>query len=132
MAKINQVKLRQEADSAEKAGRFDKAVDALKQIVQENPRDWNTVNRIGDLYGKLNNARAANEQYVKVARYFADDGFYLVLDGENPRTLQRHFPTVQRLISLLQPPSGVIPFSPIARIPLIFIVSSSAIALSLS
>jgi tetratricopeptide (TPR) repeat protein len=77
VAKINQVKLRQEADSAEKAGRFDKAVDALKQIVQENPRDWNTVNRIGDLYGKLNNPKAANEQYVKVARYFADDGFYL-------------------------------------------------------
>ena len=77
MAKVNLVKLRQEADAAERTGRFDKAVEALKQVVQENPRDWNTVNRIGDLFGKLNNARAANEQYVKVARYFADDGFYL-------------------------------------------------------
>ncbi|MGE5126697.1 MAG: tetratricopeptide repeat protein, partial [Betaproteobacteria bacterium] len=77
MAKINQVKLRQEADAAEKAGRFDRAIDALKQIVQESARDWNTINRIGDLYGKLNNPKAANEQYVKVARYFADDGFYL-------------------------------------------------------
>ncbi len=77
MAKINQVKLRQDADAAERAGRFDKAIDSLKQIVQENPRDWNTVNRIGDLFGKLNNPKAANEQYVKVARYFADDGFYL-------------------------------------------------------
>ena len=77
MAKVNLVKLRQDADTAERAGRFDKAVDALKLVVQENPRDWNTVNRIGDLYGKLNNAKAANEQYVKVARYFADDGFYL-------------------------------------------------------
>ncbi len=77
MAKVNQVKLRQEADAAERAGRFDKAIEALKQIVQENARDWNTINRIGDLYGKLNNSKAANEQYVKVARYFADDGFYL-------------------------------------------------------
>ncbi len=77
MAKINQIKLRQDADAAERAGRFDRAVDLLKQIVQENPRDWNTVNRIGDLYAKLNNLKAANEQYVKVARYFADDGFYL-------------------------------------------------------
>jgi tetratricopeptide (TPR) repeat protein len=77
VAKINQVKLRQDADAAERAGRFDKAIDSLKQIVQENPRDWNTVNRIGDLFGKLNNPKAANEQYVKVARYFADDGFYL-------------------------------------------------------
>jgi pilus assembly protein FimV len=77
VAKVNQVKLRQDADAAERAGKFDKAIEALKLIVGENPRDWNTVNRIGDLYAKLNNTRAANEQYVKVARYFADDGFYL-------------------------------------------------------
>jgi tetratricopeptide (TPR) repeat protein len=77
VAKINQIKVRQDADAAERAGRFDKAIDLLKQIVQENPRDWNTVNRIGDLHAKLNNLKAANEQYVKVARYFADDGFYL-------------------------------------------------------
>jgi len=77
VAKANPLQLKRDADAAEKAGRFDKAIEALKQIVQENPRDWNTVNRIGDLYAKLNNLKAANEQYVKVARYFADDGFYL-------------------------------------------------------
>jgi tetratricopeptide (TPR) repeat protein len=77
VAKINQVKLKQDADAAEKSGRFDKAIDALRQIVQENPRDWTTVNRIGDLYAKLNNTKAANEQYVKVARFLADDGFHL-------------------------------------------------------
>ena len=77
MPKVNQIKLRQDADTAERAGRFDKAIDALKQVVAENPRDWNTVNRIGDLYGKLNNAKLANEQYIKVANYFRDDGFFL-------------------------------------------------------
>ena len=77
MARINQVKVRQEADAHERASRFDKAIELLKQIVQENPRDWNTVNRIGDLYAKLSNTKAANEQYVKVARFLADDGFYL-------------------------------------------------------
>jgi tetratricopeptide (TPR) repeat protein len=75
--KDNPIKLKQDADAAEKANRFDKAIDLLKQIVQDNPRDWNTVNRIGDLYAKLNKLKEANEQYVKVARYFADDGFYL-------------------------------------------------------
>ena len=56
-----------------------KAVELLKQLVQENPKDWNSVNRIGDDYLKLNppNLKAANEQYVKVARYYADDGFHL-------------------------------------------------------
>jgi len=75
--KDSPIKLKQDADAAEKAGRFDKAIDLLKQIVQDNARDWNTVNRIGDLYAKLNKLKEANEQYVKVARYFADDGFYL-------------------------------------------------------
>jgi tetratricopeptide (TPR) repeat protein len=75
--KESPIKLKQEADAAEKAGRFDKAIDLLKQIVQDNPRDWNTVNRIGDLYANLKKPNDANEQYIKVARYFADDGFYL-------------------------------------------------------
>jgi pilus assembly protein FimV len=77
VAKISQVKLRQDADAAEKALRFDKAIDFLKQIVQENPKDWNMVHRIGDLYAKINNLKAANEQYIKVAKFFAEDGFYL-------------------------------------------------------
>jgi tetratricopeptide (TPR) repeat protein len=79
VAKANPLQLKRDADAHEKAGRFDKAIDSLKQLVQENPKDWNTVNRIGDLYAKLNppNLKAANEQYVKVARYYADDGFYL-------------------------------------------------------
>jgi len=75
--KESPIKLKQDADAAEKSGRFDKAIELLRQIVQDNPRDWNTVNRIGDLYAKLNKLKEANEQYVKVARYFADDGFYL-------------------------------------------------------
>jgi tetratricopeptide (TPR) repeat protein len=77
VAKVNQVKVRQEAATAEKAQRFDRAIDLLKQIVQENQRDWNTINKIGDLYIKLSNPKAANEQYVKVARYYGEDGFYL-------------------------------------------------------
>jgi tetratricopeptide (TPR) repeat protein len=79
VAKANPLQLKRDADAAEKKGDYPKAIDVLKQLVQENPKDWNTVNRIGDLYAKLNppNLKAANEQYVKVARYYADDGFYL-------------------------------------------------------
>ena len=75
--KDSPIKLKQDADAAEKAGRFDKAIDLLKQIVADNPRDWNTVNRIGDLYAKLNKLKEANDQYVKYASYLAEDGFYL-------------------------------------------------------
>ena len=78
MAKANPLQLKRDADAAEKAGRFDKAIECLKQIAQDSPKpDWNTVNRIGDLFIKLNNFKAANEQYEKVARHWADDGFHL-------------------------------------------------------
>ncbi|HSD29953.1 MAG TPA: tetratricopeptide repeat protein, partial [Vicinamibacteria bacterium] len=77
MARANPLQLKRDADAAEKRGDYARAIDLLKQLVQENPKDWNTVNRIGDLYAKLNNLKAANEQYEKVARYYADDGFYL-------------------------------------------------------
>src|SRR4029453_1424885 len=77
VAKVNPVKLKQDADKEEKAGRLDKAIDLLKQLVADNPRDWNSINRIGDLYVKLNNLKAANEQYAKVADFYARDGFYL-------------------------------------------------------
>ena len=60
MAKVNPIKLKQDADKEEKAGRLDKAIDFLKQLVADNPKDWNTINKIGDLYAKLNNVKAAS------------------------------------------------------------------------
>ena len=75
--KDSPIKLKQEADAAEKRGDYAKAIEPLKQIVQDNPRDWNTVNRIGDLYLKLNKLKEANEQYLKYANYLAEDGFFL-------------------------------------------------------
>jgi tetratricopeptide (TPR) repeat protein len=78
VAKPNPLQLKRDADTAEKKGDYTKAIDLLKQLVQEGSKpDPNTTNRIGDLYFKLSNVKAANEQYVKVARYYADDGFYL-------------------------------------------------------
>jgi tetratricopeptide (TPR) repeat protein len=77
VAKINPIKLKQEADKEERAGRFEEAIRLLDQIVAENKRDWNTTNRIGDLYVKLNNFKKANERYARVADFYTTDGFYL-------------------------------------------------------
>lgn len=77
MAKINPVKLKQEADKAEKAGRLDQAIALYRQVVDDNPRDWNSINKIGDLYAKLNKLREAAAEYAKVADYWSRDGFHL-------------------------------------------------------
>lgn len=77
MAKINVVKLKNDAAKATNQQNYVKAIELLKQIAQENPRDANTLNQIGFLYEKLKNNKAANEQYAKVADFYAKDGFYL-------------------------------------------------------
>jgi pilus assembly protein FimV len=77
VAKINPVKVKQEAEKEEKAGRFDKAITFYRQLVDDNPRDWNTVKKIGDLYARLNKVKEAATEYAKVANYLAQDGFLL-------------------------------------------------------
>ena len=77
MAKINPVKLKQDADKFEKAGKLDQAIGLYRQIIEDNPRDWNTINKVGDLYAKLNKTREATVEYAKVADFYAKDGFYV-------------------------------------------------------
>jgi len=77
VAKINPVKLKQDADKLEKAGKLDQAIGLYRQIIEDNPRDWNTINKVGDLYAKLNKTREATVEYAKVADFYAKDGFYV-------------------------------------------------------
>jgi pilus assembly protein FimV len=77
VAKINPVKLKQDADKEEKAGRLEKSILLLRQIVDDNPKDWNTVNKIGDLYARLGRNKDAAGEYAKVASFYAEDGFLL-------------------------------------------------------
>jgi pilus assembly protein FimV len=76
-AKINPLKLKQDAEKEEKAGRVERAIVIYRQIVDDNPRDWNTVNKIGDLYVRLNKTKEASAEYAKVADFYAKDGFLL-------------------------------------------------------
>ena len=77
MAKVNPVKVKAEADKEEKAGRLDKAVQLYRQLLDDNPKDWNTINKIGDLYAKMNKNHEAAVEYAKVADFYAKDGFHL-------------------------------------------------------
>jgi tetratricopeptide (TPR) repeat protein len=77
VAKINPIKVKQDADKLEKAGRLDQAIVLYRQVVEDNPRDWNTINKIGDLYAKMNKVREASQEYAKVADFYARDGFLL-------------------------------------------------------
>ena len=58
-------------------GQIDKAVKEYLRIVHEDPKDVRVWLKIGDLYAKKGAKQDAIETYLKVARFYQDQGFYL-------------------------------------------------------
>lgn len=58
-------------------GQIDKAVKEYLRIVQEDPKDVRIWLKIGDLYAKKNAKQDAIETYLKVARFYHEQGFFL-------------------------------------------------------
>src|SRR3954470_24285064 len=58
-------------------GQIDKAVKEYLRIVQEDPKDVRVWLKIGDLYAKKGAKQDAIETYLKVARFYHDQGFFL-------------------------------------------------------
>ncbi|MBA2543816.1 MAG: tetratricopeptide repeat protein [Deltaproteobacteria bacterium] len=58
-------------------GQIDKAVKEYLRIVHEDPKDVRVWLKIGDLYAKKGSKQDATETYLKVARFYHDQGFFL-------------------------------------------------------
>ena len=46
---IDRVKVKKEADKLLTAGKVERAIDEFQKLVDDNPKDYNTLNQIGDL-----------------------------------------------------------------------------------
>ena len=57
-------------------GRLDAAIGEYLLVVQDQPRDWNTANLLGDLYVRANRSDKALEQYNRIAEHLLREGFY--------------------------------------------------------
>ena len=58
-------------------GQIDKAVKEYLRIVHEDPKDVRVWLKIGDLYAKKGAKQEATETYLKVARFYHEQGFFL-------------------------------------------------------
>ncbi len=56
-------------------GQIDKAVKEYLRIVHEDPKDVRVWLKIGDLYAKKGSKQDATDTYLKVARFYHDQGF---------------------------------------------------------
>ncbi|HUP48702.1 MAG TPA: tetratricopeptide repeat protein [Thermoanaerobaculia bacterium] len=66
--------------SAEKLvakGKIEPAIKEYERLLDDNPSDVNTLNRIGDLWVRINRNDEAVKTFGKIADHYARDGFFL-------------------------------------------------------
>jgi tetratricopeptide (TPR) repeat protein len=57
-------------------GRLDAAIKEYELVVEDQPRDWNTGNTLGDLYARAGQSDMAVSHYSRIAEHFMREGFY--------------------------------------------------------
>lgn len=66
--------------SAEKLvakGKIEPAIKEYERLLDDNPNDVNTLNRIGDLWVRINRNDEAVMVFSKIAEHYSKDGFFL-------------------------------------------------------
>jgi tetratricopeptide (TPR) repeat protein len=64
------------AEKLLRQGRLEAAIAEYVRVVEDQPRDWNTANMLGDLYARAAQSAKAVAQYARIADHFFEEGFY--------------------------------------------------------
>jgi tetratricopeptide (TPR) repeat protein len=55
-------------------GKLEGAIAEYVRLVEDQPRDWNTINALGDLYARAGQPDQAAVQYIRIADHLFSDG----------------------------------------------------------
>jgi tetratricopeptide (TPR) repeat protein len=72
---IDRVVLLRNAEDLVRQGKLDQAIAEYRRIVDDQPRDWNSANVLGDLYLRAGQIDKAVDEYIRVADSLSQDGF---------------------------------------------------------
>jgi len=72
---IKRDKILKTAEKLVQKGKLEQAIKEYEKLLRASPDDTNTVNRLGDLYGRVGEIDKAVDRYEHVASRFADQGF---------------------------------------------------------
>ena len=64
-----------QAEKLQREGRIDLAIAEYVRLVAEQPRDWNSINALGDLYLRTGNVERAVGQFTQIADHLFGEGF---------------------------------------------------------
>ena len=64
-----------QAEKLLRQGKLDGAIQEYVRLVEDQPKDWNSINALGDLYARAGDAGRAVEQFSKIADHLYTEGF---------------------------------------------------------
>ena len=70
-------KLISNAERLVSRGKLQAAIDQYRKLLAQNPDDTSTLNRVGDLYARLDQVDEAIDLFSKAADHFTREGFFL-------------------------------------------------------
>jgi tetratricopeptide (TPR) repeat protein len=73
---LDRVGILRNAEKLVRQGKVDAAIAEYLRIVQEQPRDWNTANLVGDLYVRTGQIDKAVDQFMRLGAGLNEEGFY--------------------------------------------------------
>jgi tetratricopeptide (TPR) repeat protein len=71
---IDRLAILRNAEKLLKQGKLDAAIAEYLRVVEEDPRDWNTANALGDLYARAGRVDKAVEQFTQIADSLIEEG----------------------------------------------------------
>ena len=73
---FNKEKVMEGARKFVEKGQVDKAIKEYLRVVREDPQDVRVWLKVGDLYARKGQKQEATDTYLKVARFYQDQGFF--------------------------------------------------------
>lgn len=75
MLRASREKVVANAEKLVSRGKIESGIKEYRKLLSENPNDISTLNRVGDLYARINRNSEAIELFKRIAEQYAEDGF---------------------------------------------------------
>jgi tetratricopeptide (TPR) repeat protein len=74
---VNREQVVQAAEKLVAKGKIEAAIKEYRKVLEDSPSDTTTLNRVGDLWARLNKNDEAIKVYTQTAASFSEDGFFV-------------------------------------------------------
>jgi tetratricopeptide (TPR) repeat protein len=74
---VNREQVLQAAEKLLARGKLDQALKEYLRVLEDNPKDISTLNKVGDLYVRMNRPGDSIPYFTRIADFYSKDGFFL-------------------------------------------------------